>query len=123
MWATLMPTVALLIRPTYSSMIFGLFPADSMRVGCGIRVGMMIRHRNNPQARGTSKRRIKSFGGATGVLTLLWRPQGRAGTPGSPLAASERHGVRASPRSILGFYEGAKRPAGEHHLNLMKISL
>jgi len=30
-------------------MIFGSFPADSMRVGCGIGVGMTVWHRNNQE--------------------------------------------------------------------------
>src|SRR5579864_2067270 len=40
MWATLVADVLEFTRPTYSSIIFGLFPAALMRVGCGIRVGM-----------------------------------------------------------------------------------
>jgi hypothetical protein len=31
-----------LTRPTYSSMIFGLLPGASMRVGCEIRMGMIL---------------------------------------------------------------------------------
>ena len=42
MWATLADEVWELTRPTYSSMSLGLLPADWMRVGCGIRIG--IRH-------------------------------------------------------------------------------
>jgi hypothetical protein len=45
-----------LTRPTYSSMIFGLFPADSMRVGCGMR-GMVVEDRNNLGTLCTSRRR------------------------------------------------------------------
>src|SRR6185369_7151962 len=40
MCATLAAEVPLFTRPTYSSMIFGLFPAASIRVGCAIRVGI-----------------------------------------------------------------------------------
>jgi|HubBroStandDraft_2_1064218.scaffolds.fasta_scaffold337242_2 hypothetical protein len=40
MWATLAAEVLVLTRPTYSSMSFGLLPADWMRVGWEIRVGM-----------------------------------------------------------------------------------
>src|SRR6202167_5357654 len=52
-WATLTPGVEVLTRPTYSSMILGLVPADSMRVGCGIRVGM-VKHGNNWRTGDTS---------------------------------------------------------------------
>src|SRR5271154_2129100 len=40
MWATLVEVVWELTRPMYSSMSLGLLPADWMRVGWGIRVGM-----------------------------------------------------------------------------------
>ena len=51
-----MSVVAELTRPTYSSMIFGLFPVGSMRAGCGIRVGMLVEHLNNQAARRTTGR-------------------------------------------------------------------
>src|ERR1700693_3780 len=42
MWATLADEVWELTRPMYSSMSFGLLPADWMRVGCGISVGLRL---------------------------------------------------------------------------------
>src|SRR5580700_3853101 len=41
MWATLAAEVCEFTRPMYSSMSLGLLPADWMRVGCEIRVGML----------------------------------------------------------------------------------
>src|ERR1700689_4626436 len=40
MWATLAEDVFELTRPMYSSIRLGLVPADWMRVGCGIKVGI-----------------------------------------------------------------------------------
>ena len=40
MWAMLSAVVALLTRPTYSSISFGLFPAASIRVGRSMCFGM-----------------------------------------------------------------------------------
>jgi hypothetical protein len=40
MWATLAAEVLELTRPMYSSMSLGLLPADWMRVGWEIKVGM-----------------------------------------------------------------------------------
>jgi hypothetical protein len=40
MWAMLVEDVCEFTRPMYSSMSLGLLPADWMRVGCGMRVGM-----------------------------------------------------------------------------------
>src|SRR5260221_8753796 len=115
MWATLMPTVALLIRPTYSSMTFGLFPADSMRVGCGIRVGMMIRHRNNPQARCTSERRgpsqqvIRWSDGRLDRPLAARRPGGDARLSTNNLGAARRYGRHPVYTRIL---RGSKAPGG-----------
>lgn len=39
MWATLVAVVAEFTRPMYSSISFGLLPADVMRVGFAISVG------------------------------------------------------------------------------------
>jgi hypothetical protein len=41
MWAMLAEVVLELTRPMYSSMSFGLLPADWMRVGSEIKVGMV----------------------------------------------------------------------------------
>ena len=43
MCATLAAEVFEFTRPMYSSMIFGLLPAAWIRVGCGMRVGMVWR--------------------------------------------------------------------------------
>ena len=40
MWATLAAEVFVLTRPTYSSISLGLLPADWIRVGSGMSVGM-----------------------------------------------------------------------------------
>lgn len=42
MCATLTPSVREFTRPTYSSIIFGLLPAASIRVGFSINVGMKL---------------------------------------------------------------------------------
>jgi hypothetical protein len=42
MWAMLAAEVLELTRPMYSSMSLGLLPADWIRVGCGINVGMGV---------------------------------------------------------------------------------
>jgi hypothetical protein len=45
MWATLAAEVLELTRPTYSSISLGLLPAEVMRVGCGMSVGMGLEFR------------------------------------------------------------------------------
>src|SRR5271169_4057394 len=92
MCATLTPAVGVLTRPTYSSMIFGLFPADSMRVGCGIRVGIMVQHRSKPPARCTSRCRKHSVW----CQVLGWR----SGSPGLHLILG---GAVVSPGVVLAF--------------------
>src|SRR5580700_9741278 len=46
MWATLAAEVFVLTRPIYSSINLGLLPADEIRVGCGIKVGIGLDFQN-----------------------------------------------------------------------------